>query len=296
MHRRFSEFRFHLISIALIALLCCWAIPVWAISEDMAQTDRSSADTETASDKNPKQDKTKPRRAIVHVNRNLTIAGFIEELSDDVVVIRDRQSKIHSYSRSRVLTVIELVDPQPGQTGVVFLATGQSREGVIIEDHFEYVLMEIEGVRAKISRANVDHVVLEPTFAERYEQYKKSLLPGQTRRHLALCQWLIDNKAWELAKAELDALLTTEDSPDAKRLLNVVEAQLTLQSGGFKSTEEQRNAEQRAEDENDSGPVTTEDRCRRKSFPQMMSMSFESTRSISTTRHGCQSRRIRSAR
>jgi hypothetical protein len=200
-----------------------------------------------------------PRRVIVHVNRNLTVAGVLELLDDEVVVIRDLHDEVQSFSRGRVLQIIVLVDPDPGQTGVVFLANGQTRDGVVLEDHYDYVLMEIEGVRARISRANVDRVVLEPTFQQRYEQYKAQLLPGQTRRHLALCQWLVDNKAWELAKLELEALLTHEQDFEARKLLNLVDAQLTLQQGGFRSTDEQRSQQDDPHADPKTGPVYARD-------------------------------------
>ncbi len=240
----------------ILAMMWVISISTPAVSQDAVESSAT-----IVADEDPPQDEknTKPQRVIVHVNRNLTIAGFVEELDDEVVIVRDRQGKVHRFSRTRVLTVTRLVDPEPGQTGVVFLANGQARDGIILEDHFEYVLMEIEGVRARISRPNVDHVVLEPTFAERYAKFKESLLPGQTRRHLALCQWLVDNKKWNLAKAELDELLVREDNFDARTLLVVVDAQLKLQAGGFKSTNKENADEDSNDSKNTTGPVTAAD-------------------------------------
>lgn len=243
-------------------LVACVALAVWltlltATALAVGQDDSASGDepvTQPQSSENDDASST-PRRVIVDVNRSLTVAGWLELLDDEVIVIRDRDGNVQSFLRTRVRDIIRLVDPKPGQTGIVFLANGQTRDGVIIEDHFDFVLMEIEGVRARISRANVDRVILEPTLEQRYEQFKAQLQPGQTRRHLALCQWLVDNRRWELARTELEALLDHEQDHEARKLLNLVEAQLTLQHGGFRTTEEQRAAQQNAKQQEQSGPV-----------------------------------------
>lgn len=168
-------------------------------------------------------------RVILRVNRNLTVAGYVELDDDDVIAIRTTRGEVRSFPKSRVRQIIRLVDPQPGQRGVVYLNNGQSREGVILEDTFEHVLVEIEGIPAKLQRDHVDYVVLEPTFEQRYQRFRENLQPGMVEQHLQLCRWLVQHRRYELARQNLQEILAKQDSHDAQRLLNVVNAQLALQ-------------------------------------------------------------------
>lgn len=245
----------------LIPLIGVIALLLVAESGTSAATQEVNVESKPAS-VHPVDAKAPARsRIIVKVSRRLTIHGTLITRDNELISFRDLKGEVHSYPVSRVLKLTTLVEPKPGQTGVVFLENGQTRDGIIIEDNYDYVLMEIEGIRAKLSRENVDHVVLEPTLMERYEAFKEQLQPGQTQRHLTLCRWLADNKEYELAEQELEELLDFEENLQAKRLLNLVKAQLELQRGGFKTTEEQRNAEEnpRANNESKSGPLYPKD-------------------------------------
>jgi hypothetical protein len=167
-------------------------------------------------------------RVILHVNRNLDVPGYLQLEDDDVIVIRTLKGEVESYPKARVLDIIRLVDPQPGQSGLVVMRDGQTREGVILQDTFDYVLMEIQGIRAKLKRDTVSHVVLQPTFDERYAQFKAGLQPGMHDAHFALCKWLTEQRRYELARQELTELLQKTDMADARRLLTIVEAQLAM--------------------------------------------------------------------
>jgi hypothetical protein len=168
------------------------------------------------------------QRVVVHVNRNLAVGGEVVLEDDNVIIVRTPDSRIESFPKARVLKIVRLVEPKPGQTGVVILRNGQQREGIVLEDAFEYVLLDIGGIEARLPRKTVDHVILEPTFAERYELYKAAIGENQPQRHLDLCNWLMSERRYALARTELLELLATEPMPEAKRLLNVVEAQLAL--------------------------------------------------------------------
>lgn len=259
-------FRFRRGRIVVSSLLCAaialagHRTTIGAIPQDSA----GDASTQSKEPDPPAKDR-KPAahpRVIVKVNRRLTIQGTLVTRDDELITFKDLKGELHSYPISRVLQITELVEPKPGQTGVVFMNDGDTRTGVIIEDNYDYVLMEIEGIRAKIGREYVDHVVLEPTVEERYRAFKDQLRPGQTLRHLTLCKWLIDNKEYELAEKELEELLEYEENAEAKRLLTIVKAQLELKSGGFKTTPEQRAADDHPEDTGEkpkTGPVYAKD-------------------------------------
>ena len=169
-----------------------------------------------------------PQRVIVQVSRNLEVRGFVELEDDDVIVVRTLANELESFPKSRLLKIVRLVEPEPGQSGVVILSDGQQREGVIIEDTFEYVIIEIKGFRTKLVREAVDHVILKPTFAQRYAQFKAALRPQMPEQHLDLCAWLIKQRKYELARTELLELLQYAQLPEGHRLLTIVNAQLAL--------------------------------------------------------------------
>ena len=169
-----------------------------------------------------------PQRVIVEVGRFETAMGTLESEDEEVIVIRTTKGKIESFSKGRIIRVVRLTDPEPGQKGVVILRNGQLRDGVIIEDTFEHVLIEIEGIRARLMRETVDRVVLQPTFEETYRRFKAALTPGNSTQHYELCRWLFDERKYDLCKTELDALLEEGEMVEARRLMRLVDAQLAL--------------------------------------------------------------------
>jgi hypothetical protein len=170
-------------------------------------------------------------RVILRVDRYSIIKGHVELEDDEVIVVRRLDGTVESFVKARLTGIVRLVDPEPDQPGVVVMRDGQTREGIIIEDVFEHVLVEIEGVRTKLLRETVDHVILEPTFQQRYEHFKTTLRPDMPQRHFTLCEWLVEQRQYELARKELDELLTDHpEMPEALRLSTIVDAQLALRT------------------------------------------------------------------
>ena len=93
------------------------------------------------------------QRIIIQVNRNLEVKGYVHEEDNDRIVVRTPEGMLESLPKSRVLKIVRLVDPLTDQTGVVVLRNGQRRRGIIIEDTFDHVLLEIEGLRTKLRRS-----------------------------------------------------------------------------------------------------------------------------------------------
>jgi hypothetical protein len=197
---------------------------------------------------------------IVEVNRNQTVAGTVQLENEDVIVIRTLEDSIESFPRARVLRVVYLVDPEPGQRGVVYLRNGQFREGIVIEDAYDHVIIEIEGIRARLRRPVVSHVQLAPTFEERYRNYKKSLEPGMTDHHLVLCRWLFKERRYQLALQELKELLASApDHPEALRLFMRVQAQLDLKESRRDPADAPAATAPAAEPDPRAGPVRLSD-------------------------------------
>lgn len=204
-------------------------------------------------------------RVIVRVSRNLEVAGYVEDEDETIIVIRKLDDELESYSKSRVVSIVRLAEPKPGQSGVVILRNGQRREGIIIEDTFDHVLIEAEGIRAKLLREAVDYVILKPTFDQQYKNWKAAISPTQHVDRYRLCEWLINQRKYELAKLELVELIKVSHMPEAMRLLTIVEAQLALNKDKpkFEDVEEPEfahgGADPQGGDDPNVGPVDDKD-------------------------------------
>lgn len=221
-----------LFTIIMMLLLTAAALPDGneAEGESSGATDPANAEADQPAAKDDG-----PRRVIVYVSRNREVAGTIELEDDEVIVVRTQRGEVETFVKTRVLQIVRLVDPGQGRKGMVLLRDGQIREGVILEDEFEHVLMEIEGIRARLVRDIVERVVLEPTFEEQYQELLDSLEPHQHGRYLLFCQWLVEERRYDLAQTHLQTLLGRLDRdmsefPEAQRLLRLAEAQLALRS------------------------------------------------------------------
>jgi len=176
------------------------------------------------------KDEAKPQRVIVYVNRNETVMGVLESEDVESLYIRDERGELQTLLKGRVNQVVKLVDPLPGQSGLVILRDGDVRDAIILADEFDHVMIQIEGIRARLKRERVSHVVLQPTFDQRYQEYKAALQPGMFESHFKLCRWLVEQRRYELAREELQALLVQTEMLEARQLLTVVNAQITLQA------------------------------------------------------------------
>ncbi len=232
-------------ALSVIVLAMVWTVPPLFAGDTSG--DENGAPPEDVSESLPhKGEETVERhddevvrageRVILRVNRNETVAGEVQLENSDVIVVRTRRGELRSFPRIRILQVIRLVEPEPGQHGVVHLRNGQRREGVIVEDEFDYVLVEIEGIPARLRREFVDYVVLEPTFQQRYEQFRETIRPNMFDRHLALCRWLIRHREYDLAKENLEEILAQKELHDARELLKLVNAQLALRRNSVSET------------------------------------------------------------
>jgi hypothetical protein len=188
----------------------------------------ATASEESAGDPTDQAEAAKPQRVILFVNRDRTVRGLLELEDDDVIVVRTPEGVLESFAKARVLEIIRLVEPTQGQKGVVVLRNGRIQEGIIIEDAFDYVLMEIQGIRSRLKRPVVHHVILEPSFQEKYEAYRAAIGPGMNQERVDLCRWLMSQRRYELAEKEILEALSEKETPEARQLLAIVQAQLAL--------------------------------------------------------------------
>ncbi len=180
-----------------------------------------------AADESPWIDHSRPR-VILQVDRHTEVAGYVEIEDQDVLVIRTTLGEIQNFVKTRLFRIVRLIDDPAERMGRVFLRNGQVRRGRVIEDDFKHVIVEIEGITTKLDRDIVDRVEIEPTFQERYTELKKTLDRTNFDGRMAMCRWLIDERQYQMAFDELSALVIDSELPEARRLLNQVQAQLEL--------------------------------------------------------------------
>ncbi|MFO0875544.1 MAG: hypothetical protein U0575_16485, partial [Phycisphaerales bacterium] len=176
----------------------------------------------------------KPQRVYLVIDRRTDAKGIVESENADEIVVRWKDT-VQTFPKSRLLRIDRLVDPEPGQKGTVMLADGELRRGVIIEDGYDEVVMEIEGIRTKFPRSAVDNVHLEPTFEQAYKRLADEIAPNDFTRRVELARWLIEQRRYDIAQRELADITSATDNPEAERLFKQVNAQLLL--GGARSTE-----------------------------------------------------------
>lgn len=170
-------------------------------------------------------------RVVLRLDQTRSVAGHLRLATPDVVVIETLDGEVASYPASRVLKVVRLTDPGPeGRPGVVLMMNGARRQGHVLRDDWDLVVLEIEGVRLEFARAIVDEVVLAPTVDELYAARKAMIDPEERDLHLALCEWLARERRWEDAERELLELLRRHDDPRARTQLRIVRAQLAIRS------------------------------------------------------------------
>lgn len=186
-----------------------------------------------------------PRRVVLRVNQFETVMGTIELEDDAVIVVKRLNGEVESYSKLQLLQVVRLKDPQPGQRGTVHLLNGQTREGVILEDGFEHVVLEIEGIRTQFKREDVDFIELRPTVQQRYERFKEQLSRDRPEQHLLLCEWLFEQRMYDEARAELNELMSYHPTAEATKLMRIVDAQIELRERTKRAEETGRADERR---------------------------------------------------
>jgi hypothetical protein len=171
-------------------------------------------------------------RVVVLLGGNQDARGYLVTETSENVELRDRAGTLLSFPRSRVLRLVRLLDPPPDPAapvdGTVILRDGQRRSGRVVEDGFDEVVLDIDGIRARFPREEVEAVVLLPGFEERYAQYRAAARTAAQR--LDLCRWLVRERRYELARSELEPLAASDPSREASELLGFVRAQLDLEA------------------------------------------------------------------
>lgn len=168
-------------------------------------------------------------RVVVRPSRLQAVAGYVELEDDEVLVIRTPEGRLESFAKGRIFQLVRLLEVDAPLDVHVILRDGTTRSGLLLEDAFDFVRINIEGVEVSIPRDTVHLLRPQPSFEERYELVRRQLDRASPEAIIRFAQWLMDERRFDLAAAELTSLLEQVDSAPARRLLRTVELQLSLQ-------------------------------------------------------------------
>ncbi|MFO0829956.1 MAG: hypothetical protein U0572_17575 [Phycisphaerales bacterium] len=205
----------------------------------------------------------KPRRVHVIEDRFHEFSGVVRAEEDDYVVL-ETNGKLKPFFRSRVLEVIELVDPEPGQPGVITMRDGTTYSGTIIADTFDYAEIEIQGIRQKLPRKDVHYVTLTLTPRQFYEKARKEIPHDHYTDRLRLAQYLYNKQMYAESREEVVSILESVELHEAKELLRAIDAQLALSATkpatlAPEKDEPRTPRDDEGDNERRSGPVTMKD-------------------------------------
>ena len=168
-----------------------------------------------------------PRQVWIFIDRWKEFGGTVTADTDlDITVYDGHETR--TFRKAKVLDIIEIVHPKPGQRGLVQLRDGTVVRGEIIRDTLEEVEFKVDTVQGKLPRSQVYRVVLEMDFDARYARIKASISPEEHGRRLGLARWLTDQGRLDLAITELEALLRDADIEEARDMLRDVNARVKL--------------------------------------------------------------------
>lgn len=107
---------------------------------------------------------------------------------------------------------------------------GQAFVGTLVRRDREVIILRIVGIDTKFDPYDVVRITREKTFVEYYQEMRSSVPRHDFEGRYKLCLWVYERAQYELAEAELVALLTDEPGHEkARTLLARVRASLELQ-------------------------------------------------------------------
>ncbi len=167
-------------------------------------------------------------RVHVIVDRFSEFGGTVISQTPLELVLKEPSGRMRTILKARIFEVVPLLD-EPAKTRVeTEFRDGRRQVGLLIDDGFEHLTLEIGGISTSFKRELVMRTIAIPTDEELYHRAKIAIEPDQYGARFGLCVWLHERKMYEECEAELRSLLEATDHYDAKQLLVEVKAQLKL--------------------------------------------------------------------
>lgn len=188
----------------------------------------------------------------IFIDRWKEFGGTVVSETDLNITVTDG-FETRTFNKAKVLDIIELVHPKPGQRGLVQLRDGTIVRGEILKDSLEEVEFKVDSVHGRLPRVKVYRVMLELEFETRYARIKAAIAPEEHGRRLGLARWLADQGRLDLAIMELEALLRDGDVDEAREMLREINARVKLEKSVKESKE---NGAKKAAGKNPDGAAT----------------------------------------
>ncbi|MDG2030527.1 MAG: hypothetical protein P8J45_05925 [Phycisphaerales bacterium] len=180
----------------------------------------------------PKAKDTMSGRVHIVIDRFREVSGEVIK-SDDASITIKREGRTETYERNKILAIVPLMEPKAGgEHGVVYMRDGSGLEGLVLSDGFDEVVIEVEGIRHRVPRTDVDHVELYPGFEEWLTYARSKIRPEDLEARIELAKWMMENKRLQLAREELTAIIAIDDHPEARQLLELTEVRIELENEG----------------------------------------------------------------
>ena len=174
-----------------------------------------------------------PRRVYLWVDRYEELGGTVIEEDDSLLSIMTPDDDIRTFTKSRLMRVIPLLEIDEPCLGMIQLRDGSVLRGTVVSDDFDVVVMRIEGVFTRFPRESVVQTFLDLPLEAKYAKARESIEPDQYLRRFDLASWLFEEGAYELAQTELRDIVARSQLPAAIRLLRIVDAQIELEQGSL---------------------------------------------------------------
>lgn len=174
------------------------------------------------------------RRVYLWVDRYEELGGTVIEEDDSLLSIMTAEEDIRTFSKSRIMRIIPLLDVESPAPGMVQLRDGSILRGTLIQDDFDVVVMRIEGVFTRFPRESVVQVFMDLPLEVKYARARNSIEPDQYLRRFDLASWLFEEGAYDLAQSELRDIVEKSQLPAAIQLLRIVDAQIELEQGSLR--------------------------------------------------------------
>ncbi|MEY4810668.1 MAG: hypothetical protein RI986_1006, partial [Planctomycetota bacterium] len=123
----------------------------------------------------------------IFIDRWKEFGGTVVSETDLIITVTDGL-ETRTFNKAKVLDIIELVHPKPGQRGLVQLRDGTIVRGEILKDSLEEVEFQVDSVRGRVPREKVYRVMLELEFETRYARIKAAIAPEEHGRRLGMAR------------------------------------------------------------------------------------------------------------
>lgn len=168
-----------------------------------------------------------PRRVWIFIDRWKEFGGEVLAESEHEITVSDG-IETRRFQKATVTEVVDLVDPKPGQTGVIQFRDGSVLRAEIVRDSPEGVEFRRDSLLGKLPRSRIYRVVLEEDFETKFARAKAAIGQREFGRRLGLARWLVSEQRFDVAVAELESLLAEADIEEARDMLRDVRARIRL--------------------------------------------------------------------